>query len=127
MELTSLTTVDKHEAGAEYNVLCPVSNKPTDVFIKIKGADSKEWRKAKKNQTADILNAKSQGKEKELDFDSMDVDALVSITIGWKGITQDGEEYKYNKTNARKLYENSPNIVNQLIGFIAKQENFTKG
>ena len=57
----------------------------------------------------------------------MDVNALVSITIGWAGITQDGEPYKFNKTNARKLYENSPNIVNQLIGFIAKQENFTKG
>jgi hypothetical protein len=127
MELKGLTTVEKHEAGAEYNVLCPVSGKPTDVFIKIKGADSKEWRNAKKNQTADILNAKAQGKEKELDFDAMDVNALVSITIGWTGITQDGDEYKFNKTNARKLYENSPNIVNQLIGFIAKQENFTKG
>jgi hypothetical protein len=127
MEFDNLATSVAHEAGAEVNILSPVDGKPTDVFITIMGADSKEWRKQKKKQTTTIIAAKAQDKLDELDYDAMDVEALVAITIGWKGIVQKGKEYKFNKSNAKKLYENAPSVVSQLLDFVSDNANFTNG
>lgn len=127
MELGQLETVGKHEAGAEYNVLSPVDGSATDVFINIMGPDSKAWRTAKKKQTAEIIAARAANKADSLDFDRMDIDSLCAVTIGWRGIVKDGEEYKASKKNIRSLYENSPSIVAQLLGFMGDASNFTKG
>jgi len=62
MELNSLRTVESHEAGAECNILSPVDGSPTDVFIKIKGSDSKEWRNAKRTRQAKLLRQRVAAK-----------------------------------------------------------------
>lgn len=127
MDINGLITVIDHEDGAEINILCPITNKPTDVFIKIKGPDSKDWRKQKKKQTNAIIQAKANDKFDALDFEQMDIDALVDITIDWTGINKDGKEYKCTKENCKYLYSNSPRIVEQLLIFVSNIENFTNG
>ena len=127
MEFEKLATTANHEAGAEVNILSPVDGSPTDVFIKIKGADSKAWRKEKKRQTSKMIAAKAEGKIEDLDFDQMDIDALVAVTIGWKGITKGGKVYKFSEENAKELYEQSPAIVEQLLKFLGDSGNFTVG
>lgn len=127
MEFGKLATLADHEAGAELNILSPVNGSPTDVFIKIKGPDSKEWRREKKRQTSKIIQAKSEGKMDELDYESMDIEALISITISWKNITKGGKPFKCTSGNAKELYMQSPSIVNQLLNFLSDGENFTKG
>lgn len=127
MELSQLETVTKHEAGAEYNLLSPVDGSPTDVYIKIMGPDSKAWRQAKKRQTSQLIAAKAAKKEADLDFDKMDIEALCSVVVSWRGIVKDGQDYPANKKNIRSLLENSPSIVAQLLGFMGDAENFTKG
>lgn len=127
MDFDNLATLAAHEAGAEVNILSPVNGSPTDVFIKIKGPDSKEWRREKKRQTSKIIQAKSEDKMDELDYESMDIEALVSITIDWKNITKGGKPFKCTKVNAKALYSQSPSIVNQLLTFLSDGENFTKG
>ena len=127
MEFDKLATTANHEAGAEVNILSPVDGSPTDVFIKIKGADSKAWRKEKKRQTSKMIAAKAEGKIEDLDFDQMDIDALVAVTIGWKGITKGGKVYKFSEENAKELYEQSPAIVEQLLKFLGDSGNFTVG
>lgn len=124
MEFSQLATAQAHSQGAECNIKSPLDGKPTDVFITIMGADSREWRAAKKQQTSQILRAKSQGKEDSLDFDKMDVEALVSVTLSWRGIAQDGEEYEFSKENARSLYQDAPGVVAQLLEFLGDGENF---
>jgi len=127
MEFDKLATTASHEAGAEVNILSPVDGSPTDVFIKIKGADSKAWRQQRKRQTSAIVQAKSEGKLEELDYESLDVEALVAITIDWKNLTKGGKKYECTPENARALYEQSPSIVQQLLTFLADSGNFTKG
>src|SRR5210317_268292 len=100
MELSLLETVDNHEEGAECQILSPSDGKLTDVFIKLKGIDSKEWRSQRKKQTSQLLSARASGKLDDLDFDSLDIEALVECTIGWRGIVDKGKEYKYSKGNA---------------------------
>jgi len=127
MEFDKLATTANHEAGAEVNILSPVDGSPTDVFIKIKGADSKAWRQQRKRQTSTIVQAKSEGKLDEVDYDALDIEALVAITIDWKNLTKGGKKYECTPENARALYEQSPSIVQQLLTFLAVSGNFTKG
>jgi hypothetical protein len=127
MELSNLLTVDDHEAGAECNIFSPVDGKKTDVYIQLVGPDSTVWRKQKRKQTAEIMAAARSKKPVDLNYDEMDIDALVEATLGWRGIVSDGKPYEFSKENARALYDKSPGIVNQLLDFIAEKRNFTKG
>lgn len=127
MEFDKLATAASHEAGAEVNILSPVDGSKTDVFIKIKGADSKAWRVQRKRQTSAIVQAKSEGKLDEIDYDALDVEALVAITIDWRNLTKGGKKYECTPENARALYEQSPSIVQQLLTFLGESANFTKG
>ncbi len=134
MDFDKLATVDKHEAGAECNILDPATGKKTDVFIKVQGADSAAWRAAKKRQTTAILAARSASKDDvqsidalDIDFDKMDIDALVIVTMDWRGIDKDGKPYKCTPDNAEKLYSQSPAVVRQLLAFLSDGENFTGG
>ncbi len=132
MEFNKLATAKHHDNGAECNILDPVSDEPTDFFIKICGADSKVWRKEKKMQTRKLLSVRSQSTDEDfdyevagIDFEAMDIVALVNATIDWRGLVNNGKEVKYSKEMAHELYDNSPSIVRQLIEFLGNGENFT--
>ena len=127
MELNQLQTVNDHDNGAECNILSPVDGKKTDVFIKIRGSDSKAWRQAKKNQTQQIIEARADGKMDSLDYDAMDAEALAEVTLSWRGITKDGKPFEFSKENAEKLYKESPAVTGQLLEFLSNRANFTKG
>tara|TARA_R100000951_G_C2594703_1_gene166215 strand:+ start:259 stop:663 length:405 start_codon:yes stop_codon:yes gene_type:complete len=132
MEFNKLATAKHHDNGAECNILDPISGKPTDFFIKICGADSKVWRKQKKIQTRKLLSVRSQSTDEDfdyeeagIDFEAMDIEALVIATIGWRGLVDNGKEVKFSKEIAHELFDNSPSIVRQLIEFLGNGENFT--
>jgi len=127
MELSNLLTTDSHDAGAECNIFSPVDGKSTDVFILMAGVDSTIWRKQKRKQTVEIMQAARSKKDSDLDYDRMDIDALVEATIGWRGIVKGGEPWEFSKENALQLYSKSPGIVSQLLDFVANKRNFTKG
>ena len=127
MELSNLMTADDHAAGAECNIFSPVDGKKTDVYILLAGVDSPIWRKAKRKQTSEIMAAARSKEPVNLDYDAMDVAALVDATIGWRGIVSGGNLYKFSKENALALYSGSPGIVSQLLDFVANKRNFTKG
>lgn len=125
MEVGLLMTADSHDQGAECRIFSPVDGKETDVFITLAGADSQVWRKQKRKQTSEIMKANRAGED--LDYDAMDVEALVEATIGWRGISQGKGEYEFSKENALSLYSKSPGIVSQLLEFISNKRNFIKG
>lgn len=127
MDIKQLATADAHAEGAECNIKHPVTREPTDVFITVMGADSAKWREQKKKQTNAVIASKSSGKGGDIDFDAMDVDALVEVTTGWRGIVSEGADYPFSKANAKKLYESSPGVVDQLLVFISDGANFIKG
>lgn len=125
MDINKLQTVSDHEDGAECNILSPVDGMPTDVYIKIKGSDSKAWRQAKKSQMARIIDARQKDEMDRLDYEAMDAEALASITISWRGITKDGKPFEFSQDNALKLYQESPAVAGQLLAYIEQRENFT--
>lgn len=126
MDFAELATAEAHEAGAEVVIRHPVTGKPTDVKIRVKGLDSGAWRKAQKDMQRQILKAMSDGDAID-DTAEYEIDALVSITLGWEGIEKDGQEYKFSKKRCKELYTESPPVKDQVDAFVGKRANFTKG
>lgn len=122
MDIDELYTVERHETGAEMQLIDQSGNK-TDCFIKLAGVDSKLWRKSfGKHRKEIISNARK-------DKDSVDAtaDLMASVTLGWRGFTYKGEPVEFSKTKAKQLYKNAPYILEQVDQFIADRANFTKG
>jgi len=120
MEFSKLATVDRHEHGAGCKILDPAGNE-TDVVIRVKGADCAAWREHKNRQALAMISAKS---EEEINFEQMNIDALVAVTVDWTGIVESKKPYKYSEENARALYAKAPDVVRQLLEFLGKDENF---
>ena len=136
MDLSELMTAEAHEEGAELNIISPVTGKASDVFIKVLGPDSKAYRtETKRNMAKRVAEyRKLKSESKELDLDSMsdqeieaEISSLVAVTIGWRGISDKGEDVPFTKAMCEKLYRSAPHIVIQVNNFLADYTNFTKG
>lgn len=125
MDLSELSTTEAHEEGAEVNILNPNTGDKTDVYIKVLGPDSKEWRKQQKKQTAHYLKSLRSGEE--TDDTDLTIDSLVAVTIGWRGISKDGKPLEFSRAECKNLYTNSPRVMDQVDRFIGDYRNFTKG
>lgn len=123
MDLNQLATVERHEAGAELQLLNPTTGEKEDAKVKVKGLDSKAWRNAQKEQRRRL--------EKEEDVDLLDHDNLwpmvASVIMGWENLEKDGEPFEYSEENARWLCENSPFVVNHIFSFLVERDNFIAG
>ena len=126
MDFNELATADAHEAGAEVVIRHPVTGKPTDVVIRVQGLDSKAWRKAQKDMQRKIIKAMADGSAVE-DTSEYEIEALVSITLGWDGIVKDGKPFTFSKKRCKELYLSSPPVRDQVDAFVGKRANFTKG
>ena len=121
MKLGDFYTSDLHDEGAEVNITNPSTGEVSDVFIRVKGPDSKDFREA-------ILRMNRKGLDS--DHDSM-VELLVDITIGWRGVVEDNskgdKEVEFSKEVIKDVYERSPDVANQVMAFVGERQNFTKG
>lgn len=122
MELASLCTADAHEQGATIEVAHPVTGDKTDVRIVIRGVDSPSFRKITREH-----RKKMSEKGAEDRLEEMSCDMLAALTIGWQGITQNGEPVPFSVDAVRALYINSPAIRAQVDAFVIDRRNFTTG
>lgn len=117
MDIKNLYTAVPHEEGAEIQITNPLDGKPTDFYIHVKGIDSKSYREAVKKYHRKLINNEEGG----------DIDLLVSLTAGWKGLKSGKEEVEFTPQTAHDLYTNSPGICSQIDKFVADRKNFMKG
>lgn len=122
MELAKLCTADAHEQGAAVDIAHPVTGEKTDVKITIRGVDSASFRKITRDHRKKLAEKGSEERLEELSCDM-----LASLTIGWSGITQDGEPVPFTTDAARTLYMKSPGIREQVDKFVVDRRNFTTG
>jgi len=117
MEISSLYTADAHESGSEVQVISPTDGELTDFYITVVGPDSKQYREAvRKFQMALLENT-----------EGADIEMLVAITKGWRGLMDGKKEVKYSDKVASKLYIDAPFVAGQIDRFIADRKNFTPG
>lgn len=117
MELKGLYTLEEHESGAEIQIKDPSTDKPTDFYILVQGVDSRAYRTALRAFHRSILENKEGG----------DIELLVAVTKGWRGLESDGKEVKHSDKTAKELYMNAPAVASQVDQFVSNRKNFTKG
>lgn len=127
MDIEQLYTRDDHEEGAEVQIRNPLDGTLTDIYIKVLGPDSREWRKAVKSDLRKAWGKAKGGELTDEDLLQSDIDKLVAVTVGWRGMKQNGEDMPFSKEAIRTLYERSPRILDQVDMFMADSRNFTKG
>lgn len=123
MEISSLLTQDAHEAGAELNVL-KADGDATDVFITLLGVDSRQWRRAFSAVSKEWAGKKDISEDDHL---LAEAKTLAAVTTGWRGLVENGKEYKFSQEACTKLYLKSPGVARQVEAFIRDHRNFTKG
>lgn len=121
MKLGDFYTASLHDEGAEVNITNPSTGEVSDVFIRVKGPDSRDFRSA-------ILKMnRSELQSTQTDL----VDFLTEISCGWRGVTEgdgsDEEEVEFSKELIRDVYEQSPDVANQVMAFVGDRQNFMKG
>lgn len=122
MELTAIYTRPLHEAGAEHQVINPVDGELTDFYIAVRGTESKEVGQAFKEEEQKALFARFA--KEDFDADESEIRKAVACTIGWRGLTEAGEEVAFSEAKAKKLYENAPAVRRQVLNFAGKPANF---
>jgi len=121
MEINQLVTVERHEAGAEFQLVDPLTGEKEDAVFKVQGTDSRAWRKALKEQRRANMDAE------DIDFSDHEYlwPLVAAIIIDWRGLKKANKAFKYSEENARWLCQNAPMVVNQIFSFIVNRENFT--
>jgi hypothetical protein len=127
MELDELDTHTAHTEGAECRIFNALTGKQTDIYIRVLGIDSDQYRKSAAKARELFVASKMTNGEVKVDADLLELDTLVDVTVGWRGITNDGKEWKFNKSRCKKLYKMAPYIRDQIDRFLAKRVNFIKG
>jgi len=117
MDITSLYTADRHNAGAEMQVLDEFGSK-TDFFITYAGQDSKIWTdNARRNQHEAVRRMIT--KDEGGDVDEENLSMILDATLGWRGVDLD-----FSKEAALVLYQKAPYIIDQAVLFINNRVNF---
>jgi hypothetical protein len=117
MKLGDFYTSDLHDEGAEVNITNPSTGEVSDVFIRVKGPDSKDFREA-------ILRMNRSGIEStQADL----VSFLTEITMDWRGVIDGKQEVEFTKDVIRDVYNKSPDVANQVMAFVGDRQNFMKG
>jgi hypothetical protein len=141
MDIGKLDTVSACNAGAEIELMHPVTQKRLGIFVNVLGKDSDVCREHFRVTVNDNLRkaamAKKRGKDEEVQTyeKSLErgIDLLVACTLGWRTvddgqetptITMNGEAMAYTKANAKRLYEAMPWIKTQVDEAIVDLENF---
>ncbi len=134
--------------SAEYEVLHPITGKPTGGFILLAGPEHparKEvvmefMRRARAEaalrETQLIEASRRPGRFKAPEADVRDpevdmkegIDNLTKATLGWRGITKNGQVLPYSQQAAAELYaaEKTQWLVNQLLVALNSAELFIK-
>lgn len=123
MDLTDFDSVKGSDEGAVLYVRHPITNEPTDAWIKLAGPDSK----IAKQRRAEIRRMLRDKKQNTLDVDTLEEEAnknRVSLTLDWGEIELDGEKLKFSQENVKKVYERFPWLAEQVDNFQGDRSNF---
>ena len=113
---------------AVLQIVNPVDGLPTNIKITLASVDSDRYRQASLRIQNEQLKALEKGRNKasaeRLAAGSLDL--LVSVTVSWEGIAENGVPLDCTPENVRRVYSELPFIREQVDDFFADRRNFFK-
>jgi hypothetical protein len=140
MDLTRLDTKAGAETGAELHLKHPVhghylyagegcdedggwngKGKPEPVTVTVRGTESKTVRdRLKKLQRERMKRREADDEESGLEF-------VCSLVIAFSGLTLNGKPMEATPENKRRFFEQSDDLVEQVLDFAKDRANFFAG
>lgn len=122
MDLSAFDVASASEKGADLVIKDWRTGQPSDVVFRIIGRDSPSV--AAKMRELD----KRESAGEKIDQERRGVELLAAVTVGWSGLTVDGEPYEYSHERALELYANpaSATIAEQVGPFALSRVNFAR-
>lgn len=121
-DLSLFDTKIKSEQGEEVQIVHPTHG-ATDIRIRVLGRDSEKVKAHIKRMNLRRNAGRTVNKNEEREG----AEFLASITLGWSGITRNGEPYEHTHDNAVDLYMNYDLVSTQVAAFVFDQTNFLQG
>lgn len=131
-DLASIDTIEACNKPAEIEILHPVTQAPTGVFISVLGKDSDVYRSLIRELADARMKRQAQGKTDDPTMDkieSTNIDGLVAVTTAWRTgdkptVTLGSEELEFTAANVRKVYERIIPVREQVAEAVNRLENF---
>ena len=145
LDLSCLDTVSAAEAGAEIELVHPLTRQGLGIFVTVIGMDSQTVRDYRREKADEYLRKQSiarKGSQEEVQtmgkLDDSAIELLTVCTTGWRWGDKVGifplakagkpvEELAFNVPNVKRIYSELPEARKQLDEAIADRANFIKG
>jgi hypothetical protein len=114
------------EAGAQLDLLHPITNAPTGNWLTLLGADSDTYRDAQRKLQRKRLGQMAKQRRIALTPEELDAEALeilVKVTTGWHVISG-GQALVFSAEAVRALYKRRVWVREQAEEFISDRANF---
>lgn len=101
----------------------------TPVTISVACKDSDHFRRVLRDQTERrVRKAQDSGNQRltQEEIESEEIDLIAGCTLGWTGLSFNGEAFAFSPENARTLYRDLPWLREQVDKFVAERANFLK-
>ena len=120
------------DIGFEFEVKLPGSNEGTDAFITVRGEESKTVKAFGRSKFKEFQQKQTQARRRGKDVEDMTledaeelaVDTAVVRVMGWRGITDNGEEIKFSPEAAAKIFKEHSWIREQVMEESSQILNF---
>jgi hypothetical protein len=99
------------------------------VTITAYASDSEPYRKAQHallNRRITQNKGRRDTSRTSEEIEAENVELFARVTVGWDGLTENGQPLEFNRENARRLYATFLFIREQVEAFTAERANFTK-
>jgi hypothetical protein len=143
MDFTTLNTKNDAEAGAFLHLKHPVlghklyegegatktgewtdkTKSPDAVGVMVRGTESKSVQ----DRVKKLRKAKLKGDDAAEPDEETGLSFVCSLVIGFKGLTKDGKPMEATDENKRAFFEQSDNLVEQVMTFAQERSNFFRG
>lgn len=129
MDLTTLSTVEKAEAGFKMEIVNPATGVPVGATITLVGIDSKIYQDAQhkiSNKRMKRMNSRGGVKfaltSEEVEFESIEL--LARCTLGWENVDWEGSPLPFNFENAKMIYTELLWLREQCVVAMEDRANF---
>jgi hypothetical protein len=127
MNLATLDLNAASAAGAELQLLDPVTRVPLAVYIMLAGADAIVYRQAIMDRVRVRQQQGSVGGGDDRTAAQIEEDAcaiMARCTLAWRGVEDESGALICNEENACKLYSRFTWIRQQVADFVERRANF---
>lgn len=155
LDLDALNTTNASNAGAEIQLLHPITQAPTGIFIRLLGKDSDAFRDHMKHTVNQRIRKEAFAARRNKNLEPMTaeqteaeaIELLALCTLGWRSTTPEkkdaqgnviapateqpvirhrGEDLPFNANNAMRIYRELLWVRRQIDEAIGDLENFMK-